>query len=136
MGRIFYIAVVTFLAVISTLSYWAIQSGQRDAYTVLYFTNPLRPILYDASSNTLIVNFTVENHENRDSTYTYVIRIFSSENIELASKDGDVKLGREENVTVSDVLSIAKNPVGGKLYVELYLNTTKEPYRMIWQRIR
>lgn len=130
------IGILLFLVALFFFSYYVIQSGQRDAYTVLYFSNPTQPLLYDVDSKIIAFNFTVANHEYSPKKYTYKIKVLSSENIGLAYKEGNIELGHEKNVTVSEVLSVAKNPVGGKLYVELYINNSTEPYRAIWQWIR
>jgi hypothetical protein len=125
-----------FLVALFLLSYHVINLGQREAYTVLYFSDPVRPLLYDAESKTIAFNFTIENHEYSLRDYTYRIKLLSAEGVELAFKEGEVELRHGENATLSEELMIAENPLGGKLYVELYVNTSKEPYRSIWQRIR
>jgi predicted nucleotidyltransferase component of viral defense system len=130
-----WLGVVFFLGGLFAVTYYVIQEGQREAFTALYFSDPLRPIYFDRESNALLVNFTVENQEYRDMAYIYRVSVQMREGDVLVLRGGELGLGHGENVTVAERIPFNGSYIDGKLYVMLYLNDTGEAYRTIWQRI-
>lgn len=130
-----WLGLVFLLGVLFAVTYFIIQEGQREAFTVLYFSDPAKPLHFDSESKDIFVNFTVENHEYVDMDYIYKVSIKSDGGGILASRDGRLVLEHGENVTISEKLPYKDSLIGGKLYVELYVNNSKNAYRAIWQRI-
>jgi predicted nucleotidyltransferase component of viral defense system len=131
-----WLTVAFILGGLLAVSYVIIQEGQKEAFTVLYFSDPANPILYDSVNKTLFVNFTVENHEYKGMDYLYRLTILSVNGSVLVQRNGGVELERGKNVAVSEKLPFNNMSRGGRLYVELFLNGTNTSYRKIWQRIK
>ena len=129
-----WLGLVLLLGGLFAVTYIVIQEGQREAFTVLYFSDPVEPVLVDWGNKALYVNFTVENHEYRDIDYLYRVSLRSADEGVLAVREGEVGLGHGENITVSEVLPL-NDTRGERLYVELFLNNTGDAYRTIWQKI-
>lgn len=123
----FYAGVLVFLMVVFALSYYVIQSGQQDTYTVLYFSNATDPLVYNASENTLVVNFTIENHEGQDLMYAYVIELNDSEVVKK-----DIILRNNEIAVISESISIEERYDGLNVSVQLYKEGFNGTYRHIW----
>lgn len=130
------IGVLILLIALFYFSYHIIESGQRDAYTVLYFYEPTQQIFYDNETKLIAFNFTIANNEYKQVRYEYRAGVLALDGNDLAYKEGYIELPHGENATITESLSPSKNPVGGKLYVQLYTNNSSEPYRAIWQRIK
>lgn len=132
-----WLGLVFILGGLFAVAYFIIQEGQKEAFTVLYFSDPENPLHFDRESKDIFVNFTVENHEYADMNYIYKVSIKSDDGGILASRDGRLVLAHGENVSISERLPYKDSLIGGKLYVELYVNNTNtdNPYRTIWQRI-
>lgn len=111
-------------------AYSVIHSGQRDAYTVLYFSNPAQPFYYNASGKSLLVNFTLENHEGREVSYVYHVTLFQGE--ETRRVEAGIALQDGETRTVSQVFQEVDASKPLKVAVELYLKGSNESYRRIW----
>ena len=127
----FQVSVVAFLVIVFAFSYYIIQSGQQDPHTVLYFSNPTEPVVYNYPAKT-IVNFKVENHENRDMKYTYLIKINEFEMIkkEITLKSDDAVSFSEDittRVPSSDTINVS---------VQLHKEGTNGIYRQIWYKTR
>lgn len=123
----FYAAVVAFLAIIFAVSYFVIQSGQQDTYTVLYFSDPIEPLSYNPSKNTLTVNFTIENHEGQDLKYTYALKLDDSEMIKK-----DIALKSNETAVISEYIAVEKVYKSLNVSVQLYKEGFNGTYRQIW----
>lgn len=123
----FYAGVLVFLMVVFALSYYVIQAGQQDTYTVLYFSNATDPLVYNASENTLVVNFTIENHEGQDLMYAYVIELNDSEVVKK-----DIILRNNEIAVISESISIEERYDGLNVSVQLYKEGFNGTYRHIW----
>lgn len=126
----FYVAVVAFLAIIFVLSYFVIQSGQQDTYTVLYFSDPIEPLVYNAPEKTLTVNFTIENHENQDLKYTYAIKLGDSGVVEQ-----DITLKEDETAVILEDIDVGEVRGNMKVSVQLYKEGFDEIYRQIWHEV-
>lgn len=125
--RKFQVSVATFLLVVFALSYYIIQSGQEDSYTVLYFSNPTEPIVYSPDSNTLLVDFIIENHENQDMSYTYSINVNDSEMVKK-----DVTLKSDDAVSFSEDVITKELGETINISVQLHKKGRNEIYRQIW----
>lgn len=131
----FYAAVVAFLAIIFALSYWVIQSGQQDTYTMLYFSNPLNPLMYNASENILTLNFTIENHENRQFSYRYDVSLLyeGSAGQVQHTVNGEVFLNKDEVARISKKIGIGEIEGNSlKVSIQVYKEEVNETYRSIW----
>lgn len=131
----FYAVVIVFLAIVFVFSYAIIQSGQRDSYTMLYFTNPLEPIVYKAPDSTLMVDFTVENHEEATVDYQYLIRLVYHDQIAANTKSnykGKITLNDGERLNISEKIVI-EVPPGDRIKVLIELNRggINETYRSL-----
>ena len=134
-GYKLWIGIVFLLGGLLAVAYFIIQEGQKESFTVLYFSDPTNPVHFDMESKTVYVNFTVENHEYRDMNYSYKASIRSQDGGVLAFKNGEIVLADGENVTISERLPLNDTLLGSRLYVELFLNNTADAYRGVWQRI-
>jgi hypothetical protein len=129
----FYATILLFLAIIFALSYFVIQSGQQDAYTMLYFSNPLEPLIYNASENSIAVNFTVENYENQKLLYIYKVSAFYKN--KSRDVEGKIILGDNETAAISEKIILEKFNGNIKIYVKLYREGMAGTYRQIWHEI-
>ncbi len=131
----FYATVIVFLVLVSVFSYAILQSGQRDSYTVFYFTNPLEPVVYTASDSTLIIDFTVENHEKATIDYQYLIRLVYYDQTAVNTKSnykGKITLNDGERLDISEKIVI-EVPPGDRIKVLIELNRggINETYRSL-----
>ena len=126
----FYAAIAAFLAIILALSYFVIQSGQQDAYTMLYFSNPIEPLVYNASENTITVNFTIENHENQAYDYAYSISLIQNYT-EVVSRKDKISLKNDEIYNISESFNIADYH-DLRVEIKLYREGINGTYRSIW----
>ncbi len=126
----FQASIAAFLVIFFALSYFIIQAGQEDSYTVLYFSNPIEPVVYNYPTETF-VNFTVENHENRDMKYAYLIKI---NDFEMVKKD--ITLKDSDTVSFSEKITTRGPSETINVSVQLYKKGNNEIYRQIWYQIR
>jgi len=126
----FYMAVGIFLVIILAMSYYIIQEGQKDSYTVLYFSNPIEPLIYSDTEKKVSVNFTIENHEYMDLEYIYAIMVGD---LEIVRKDITVK--NNEIAAISEDVAIEEFRQGQKVSVQLYREGFEGVYRRIWSEI-
>jgi DNA polymerase sigma len=129
-NRKFYLAIGVSLVIIFMLSYYVIQEGQKDTYTVLYFSNPVEPLSYSTPDNTIKVNFIIENHEDMNLKYIYAVLVDESE---VARKDITVK--NNEIVAISEDVEIKEFRQGLKVSVQLYREDFGGVYRQIWSEL-
>lgn len=126
----FYAVIGIFLVIVFTFSYYVIQEGQKDTYTVLYFSNPIEPIVYSDPENTIKVNFTIENHEDEDLKYIYAVLV---DDLMIVRKDITVK--NTETAVISEDVAIEEFRQGLKVSVQLYRGESNETYRQIWHNL-
>lgn len=126
----FFLAIGIFLVIIFALSYYIIQEGQNDTYTVLYFSNPIEPLSYSASDNIIKVNFLIENHENKDLKYTYAVMV---DDLGVVRKDITVK--NNEIAAISEDVAVEEIGKGLKVSVQLYRGDIEGVYRQVWSEL-
>lgn len=127
----FFWAIGLFLVIIFALSYYIIQEGQRDTYTVLYFSNPVEPLSYSVSDNTIKVNFIIENHERRDVTYTYLV-VLDQDKGTIKKIKSEIVLRSGEIRTISEIFAGIDSKKTSKVATELFIEGSNESYRRIW----
>jgi hypothetical protein len=129
-NRKIYVVIGAFLLITAMVSYYVIKSGQEDAYTALYFSNPIEPLIYSESEKIIKVNFLIENHEGRDSSYAYVVVL---DDREVIRKDATVK--NSEIISISEDISIGEVREGPVVSVQLYKEGLDGIYRQIWAEL-
>jgi len=129
--KVFYVVYMVALLSALALFYFVVKEGQEDNYTILYFSNPVEPIVYTAD-NSLAFNFTIENHEGRPMNYTYSVYLYNSTK---SFKRGSVFLNDNQSITISQKIQVSNYSAGIQIFVDIFQDGKNSVYRRIWYEV-
>lgn len=98
------------LLIIAIIATAVIFYKPAEPYTTLYFTEPLQIKINVSVNEPFYVNFTVENHEQKMSHYSYIISLIYYKNQtpveEISLKHGKIILSDNETASISEKIVI------------------------------
>lgn len=94
-------------------------TSQPEHFTELYFTDPLNLPTATAAGQTASVRFVVHNHEARDVTYTYELRIVAEDGKVQSAVERQVLVPKGEAESITETITAPSTGDRSEVIVEL-----------------
>ncbi len=125
------------LILVAIVALFGVFYNPPESYTTLYFSDSLNLAKEVRVNEPFHVDFTIENHEQKRTSYEYVLSLvyYKDQTIvkEIDIKREKLSLDDNDKRSISEVI-VVDEPFDGrvKVSVELFKEGISEPYRGLW----